>query len=377
MNAPLIPAGLFLVLVLGCGGTPGRECLEVPGNICPFAGSGKAGVGAEGEPASQTELFQPMDAAVGPGGEVFVVDWNNHRVRAVDAGGVIRTVIGTGRIGDGLDGPATSVDLYQPTDLAFDAEGRALLAAWRNHQVMRLSKDGELTTVAGSGKRGFEGDGALATLAKLDLPSSVAVGPDGALFVADQGNRRVRRVGPDGRITTVAGTGDPGFGGDGGPATQAQLDSPAGQSASPSGKLAVGGDGVLYLADSGNHRVRRVGPDGLVTTVAGTGEAAFGGDGGPATQAALSRPTDVALAPDGSLYVADTDNSCIRRIGPDAVITTAAGVCGQAGDEGDGGPATSARLQRPFGIHVDPEGRLFIADTFNHRIRVVVPAASR
>ena len=190
------------------------------------------------------------------------------------------------------------------------------------------------------------GDGGPATQATTHRPQGIAVGPDGSLYIADSYNHRIRRVGPDGIITTVAGTDVPGFGGDGGPATQATLDYPQG--------IAVGPDGSLYIADSGNNRIRRVGPDGIITTVAGTdGSQGFGGDGGPATQARLAGPWGIAFGPDGSLYIADSGNQRIRRVGPDGIITTVAGT-GQSGFSGDGGPATQARL---IGPGESPSGR--------------------
>lgn len=364
---------IVLLLPSACG--PGPEnCTQTPGFICAIAGSGKPGLGAEREPALQTELFQPQDVAIHPEtGHVLVVDWNNHRIREVDAEGMIETIIGSGKIGDAIDGPAASVDLYRPTHVGFDPNGALILSAWQNHKVMRLNADGTLQTIAGNGKRSFAGDGGPATSAQLDLPVNTAFAQDGSFYISDQGNQRVRRVATNGTISTVVGTGEPGFSGDGGPATSAQIQGPAGQSASPSLKIALGPDGLLYIADSGNHRVRRVDAAGVITTIAGTGEPGFAGDGGPAVSAQLSRPTDLAFAADGALYVADTDNSCIRRIATDGIITTVAGRCGEPGYDGDDQPATQARLSRPFGIELGANGQLYIADTYNHRIRVVTP----
>jgi sugar lactone lactonase YvrE len=175
--------------------------------------------------------------------------------------------------------------------------------------VRQVGTNGEITTVAGTGTGGFSGDGGLATDARLSVPAGVAVDGAGTLYIADQENHRVRRVGTDGKITTVAGTGTGGFFGDGGPATRAQLLAPAG--------VAVDGAGTLYIADTGNHRVRQVGADGKITTVAGTGTDGFSGDGGPATRARLWAPAGVAVDSSGNVYIADERNRRVRRVGAD------------------------------------------------------------
>lgn len=379
-SSGLVGLALGVACVLAGCGNDAAHCLNQSGFICTIAGTGKAGLGAEREPAIQTELFLPQDVALRPGaggvggeGGVIVLDWNNHRVREIDGEGRIHTILGTGRIGDGVDGPALQTELNHPTHVAFDRDGRLVLSAWQNFKVMRLGDDGSLTTIAGTGKRGFAGDEGPATSAQLDLPANVAFAADGSMFIGDQGNQRVRRVDPQGVIHTVVGTGEAGYGGDDGPALDAKIQGPSGQTASPSLKIALDAEGNLYVADSGNHRVRKVDSSGVIRTIAGTGVAGYSGDGGPAVSAELSRPTDLAFGPDGSLFIADTDNSCIRRVDLNGIITTVAGRCGTPGYDGDDQPATRARLSRPFGIEVGADGTLYIADTYNHRIRVVVP----
>jgi len=289
-------------------------------------------------------------------------DGGRRSVQAIGSD-IITTVAGNGGAGfSGDGGPATSAALYYPYGVATSPDGSLYIAA-SNNRVRRVSPDGVITTVAGNGAAGFSGDGGPATSASLN-PYGVAVGPDGGLYIADCGNNRVRRVGPDGVITTAAGNGMAGFGGDGGPATQAALNCPW--------DVATGPDGSLYIADFNNNRVRRVGPDGVIATVAGKAGGSFGGfsgDGGPATQAELSRPASVALAPDGSLYIADTYNARIRRVGPDGIIATAAG---GGTSLGDGGPATSASLD-PYGVATSPDGSLYIADYNHNRVRRVGP----
>ncbi len=216
------------------------------------------------------------------------------------------------------------------------------------------------TRIAGNGTQGFGGDGGSATAAALDSESFPAVGPDGTLYIADSGNNRVRRVGTDGIITSVAGNGTQGFGGDGGPASNASLNNPQ--------DIAIGPDGSLYIADTGNNRVRRVRPDGTITTVAGNGTQGFSGDGGPATAAALNQPTSIAVGPDGSLYIAVSSGQFggdgrVRRVSPDGTITTVAGVGFGTGDgSGDGGPAPQAELGSIVSIACAPDGSLYIAD---------------
>src|SRR5664280_1427603 len=222
-------------------------------------------------------------------------------------------------------------------------------------------KPATITTVAGNGTAGFCGDGGPATQACLYGPGGLALDAAGNLYIADRDNNRVRRVAPDGTITTVAGNGTAGFCGDGGPATQACLVAPIG--------LAVDAAGNLYITDYNNNRVRRMAPDGTITTVAGNGTKGFCGDGGPATQACLNGPGGLAVDVAGNLYVADHNNSRVRRVAPDGTVTTVAGN-GTAGFCGDGGPATQACLNYPNGLFVDAAGNLYVAD-YNNRVRLV------
>jgi YD repeat-containing protein len=276
---------------------------------------------------------------------------------------VITTAVGTGAAGYGGDGgPAATATLNRPVEVAVGADGALFIADTSNNRIRRVGPDGIITTVAGTGVSGYSGDGGPATAAKL-WAHGVAVGADGALILNDPHNNRIRRVAPDGIITTVAGTGAYGYSGDGGPATAAALNMPNG--------VAVGADGALFIADTSNNRIRRVGPDGIITTVAGTGAYGYSGDGGPATAATLASPTKVAVGPDGALSIADRMNNRIRRVGPDGIITTVAGT-GAYGYSGDGGPATAATIGFTQ-IAVGAVGALFISDSSNNRIRVVRP----
>ncbi|MEX5712122.1 protein kinase [Parafrankia sp. FMc6] len=276
------------------------------------------------------------------------------------------TVAGTGEAafsGDG--GPAGSAALNGPFGMVADWAGNIYVADFDNNRVRRITADGTITTIAGTGEAGFSGDGGPATRAQLRQPAAVALDSAGNILIADTFNQRIRRVDPAGIITTVAGGDDRGPGGDGGPATEASLWYPGGVVADPTGNI--------YIADSGNNRIRRVGTDGIIQTVAGgDGEGAFG-DGGPAVDALLTFPISVAMDRPGRLYIADSGNNRIRRIGLDGVIETVAGT-GLPGYSGDGGPATRATLRSPRGVAVDARGAIFITDRTNRRIRRVDPS---
>jgi hypothetical protein len=275
----------------------------------------------------------------------------------------IFTVAGAteGFSGDG--GLATAAQFEDPTGVAVTADGGFLIADTNNHRVRRVSPDGTITTVAGT-TEGFSGDGGPASAAQLDAPLGVAAMADGGFVIADFLNHRVRRVSPSGTITTVAGS-TQGFSGDGGPATAAQLNGPI--------AVAAMADGGFVIADANNDRVRRVSPGGTITTVAGTTQG-FSGDGGPATAAQLNFPSGVAVAPDGGLLIADEQNHRVRRVSPSGTITTVAG--STQGFSGDGGPATAAQLRFPTEVAVTPDGGFVLADNSDHRVRRVSPSGT-
>lgn len=338
--------------------------------IRTVAGNGSAGYDGDGKDPLATAFYLPQDMTLGPDRLLYLVDWNNHRIRRI-RNGVVETIAGTGELGDAKDGDALYVQFNHPTNVAFDHHGRMLIAAWHNSLVKRLDfSTGQVENVAGTGARAFGGDGGPANEAALDLPSSVACDSKGNILVSDQANYRIRLIDPEGIIRTICGTSVPGYSGDGGPAIRAQLRAPRGQAAPPAGRIALDALDQIYIADSGNHVVRLIDTDGIIHTIAGTGEPGYSGDGGPATQAQLNTPSDVAVGADGSVYIADTMNHVVRRVRLDGVIETIAGT-GEQGFGGDGGPATGALLDRPYGVEVAPNGHVFIADTHNHRFRVV------
>jgi sugar lactone lactonase YvrE len=341
-----------------------RRVDPATGTITTFAGTGVAGSAGDGGPATAAQLNGPAGVVVASG-SLYIADFTGNRVRRVDlATGTITTFAGTGVAGSGGDGgPATSAQLNSPRGLAVDS-GNLYIADSVNNRVRKVDlATGTITTFAGTGVAGFSGDGGPATAAQLNGPAGVVVA-SGSLYIADFTGNRVRRVDlATGTITTFAGTGVAGFSGDGGPAAAAQLNTPR--------FLAVA-SGNLYITDSGNHRVRKVDlATGIITTFAGTGVAAFGGDGGPATAAQLNVPLGVA-ADAGNLYIADVLNNRIRRIDlATGTITTCAGSAA-GGFAGDGGPATAAELKVPYGVAVDPGNQyLYIADTGNNRVRRV------
>ena len=306
--------------------------------------------------------------AVDAAGNLFIAQQIGQRIRKVDAvTGIITTVAGTGLpafSGDG--GPAVSAELSFPTGVGVDSAGNLFIADTSNNRIRKVDVlTGIITTVAGNGTLGGGGDGSAALSAQLDTPAGVMVDSAGNLYIAERNGQRIRRVdGATGIITTVAGTGTAGFSGDGGPATAAQLAGPYG--------VAVDAAGNLFIADTNNHRIRKVdGVTGVITTLAGTGAAGFSGDGGSATSAELNSPYGVVVDSTGNLFIADADNDRIRKVDVlTGVITTVAG-SGTSGGGGDGGPATAEQLTAPYAVAADVAGNLFIADAEEHRVRKV------
>jgi RHS repeat-associated protein len=333
--------------------------------ITTVAGNGTAGFSGDGGLAAQASLNYPTDIAFAADDSFYIGNYANHRIRRVGTDGVITTVAGNGTAGFGGDGNlATEAVFNNPHDISVAADGSLYISDRGNNRIRRIDPKGIVSTVAGNGAKGFSGDGGMATEASLDSPVGIAVAADSSLYIVDYYNGRVRRVGLDGIITTVAGNGTKGFSGDGGPAIQAALNWPTG--------IAVAADGSLYIADRYNSRIRRVGPDGIITTIAGNGTAGFSGDGGQANKAMLYYPQRIVFGADNSLYFSDAANYRIRRIGWDGVISTVAGN-GAIVSSGDGGPATQASFNWPTGIAISANGSLYFSDYNNHRIRQISP----
>jgi len=346
-----------------------RAAHDVGWVMTTIAGTGTAGYGGDGGPATQAQLNGPNAVAVDAQGNVLVVDQSSNRVRRISPDGLITTLAGTGVAGfSGDGGPATQAQLNFTSHgggVAVDGQGAVYIADRGNERIRKVGADGVINTVAGTGVAGFSGDGGPLASAQFNAPFDVVVGRGGSLIITDWGNLRIRQVSPDGIVTTVAGTGVAGFSGDGGPATQAQLNYPT--------YTAVDAQGNLFIVDQNNHRIRRVSPGGVITTVAGTGTPGFSGDGGPATNAMLHYPATVVVDRDGSLFIVDEYNYRVRRVDPNGIITTVAGT-GTPGFSGDGGPATAAATGILYHIAVDGRGALVLGDYANQRVRRVAPA---
>ena len=337
--------------------------VDSTGTITTIAGTGEFGFSGDGGPAVEAELRNLYGVAVDSAGNVYIADTDNHRIRKVDSTGTITTIAGTGEFGfSGDGGPAVEAEFRRPHGVAVDSAGNLYIADIRNRRIRKIDSTGTITTIAGTGEFGFSGDGGPAAAARLTFPYGVAVDSAGNLYIADTGNRRIRKIDSTGTITTIAGTGEFGFSGDGGPAVEAELRNPYG--------VAVDSAGNVYIADPRNRRIRKVDSTGTITTIAGTGEFGFGGDGGPAAAARLTFPYGVAVDSAGNLYIADAGNRRIRKIDSTGTITTIAGT-GEFGFSGDGGPAVEAELRSPRGVAVDSVGNVYIADASNNGIRKV------
>ncbi len=355
------------------GAEPLEPCDVASGTMCTFAGTGFSALGKDGVPATESHLYLPQDLNFDADGTAYILDWNNHRIRYVDDSGMIYTLAGNGLIGDGPEGPGAYASFNHPTNLEFGPDGNLYLAAWHNSRVEAIDpQTADLWYVAGDGSRSYAGDGGDALVAKLNLPSSVSFASDGTLYVSDQANMRIRAVGSDGLINSVVGDGTAGFTGDGGPASAAEINADKGQQAAPGNRMVIRDD-VMYIADTQNQRIRRVILDTMIIdTFAGDGEVGSSGDGGPGTSARFFNPADVAVGVDGEVYVADTENSCVRMITADGtMVSTFAGTCGVPGNEGHNVAADASKIWKPYGVAVDPDGNVYIADTYNQVIRVV------
>jgi DNA-binding CsgD family transcriptional regulator/sugar lactone lactonase YvrE len=366
-------AAVLAASVLAVGAMVGLRLSQSPpatgATITTYAGNGVQGSTGDGGPATRAELAPPTAVATDGSGNLYITTGN--AIRKVSASG-ITVVAGSGIPGyEGDGGSATQAKfLFSPLGLpapgpegiTAGVDGSLYIADGGNNRIRKLDVNGTVSTVVGTGARGYGGDGGPAALAVLADPRGVAVDRLGNLFVADTGNDRIRKVDRSGVILTIAGTGHQGFSGDGSSATAADLNTPMG--------LAIDSEGNVYVADAGNDRVRRISPSGVIETVAGTGQGGFSGDGAAATAARLRFPVAVAIAPSGGLYIADSDNNRIRKVDLRNNISTVAGT-GESGYGGDGGPARSGKLERPFGVAIDSSGAVYIADSGNNRVRRV------
>jgi len=326
----------------------------VPTAISTVAGSGVRGWSGDGGPALGASLTRPSGIAVGPDGALYLID--GEHIRSI-RNGRIETIAGTGDPGYSGDGGSARLaeigmqlalgqfPYASAQGIAVDTLGVVYIADNLNNRVRRITRDGLITTVAGDGRAGFTGDGSQATLAEIDHPQGIAVDSLGAIYIADTGNSRIRKIDSAGVISTIAGP-------DG-------LDHPQG--------LSLDSTGNLYIADSQHHRVVESFHGGL-RVIAGSGEPGYSGDGGKATSAQLNLPLAVAVSQDGLVYIADSANHRVRRVDAEGRIDTVAGT-GAPGFSGDGGPAKKAQLDLPIGIAGGADGSVYIVDNLNNRIR--------
>jgi len=385
-------------------------CTNDVGSICTYAGTGVQGFNGDGLDRLQTDLYWVFDIEFTPSGRRIVLDWNNHKVREILPNDKLETIMGTNFVGDGppdlsdytfVGADPLEVNLNHPTDVQELPNGDLVVMCWHNHKirVLNTATPPRARVMVGSGA-GFAGDGGAATTptadglgvqakALINQPPHGVLDQNGNFFFIDQRNQRIRVMynfaqnRESSIIDTVVGVGPVngkgGFNGDG-IALNTQVNFPTGPNPEPSGGLAVDTSGplaVLYFSDTLNNRIRKVTfssadfKTGVVQTIAGTGDGAFGGDGDNAMNAQVNYPQDMELGPDGNLYFADTNNNRVRMIDlHTGIISTIAGT-GEKGYAGDGGPAALAQLDRPFGVAFDQNGDLYISDTFNSRIRKV------
>ncbi|HTB12766.1 MAG TPA: NHL repeat-containing protein [Bryobacteraceae bacterium] len=338
------------------------------GNIQTIAGLGPTAPGFAGDTqaAVAANLNGPLDVAVDSKSNVYIADTNNANVRMITAStGTINTVAGStavvsgavvlafGYMGDGAS--AILAELAGPAGVAIDSAGNIYIATYADNRIRKVDTKGNISTFAGNSGYGFAGDGGPVLNAQLASPRGISLDSSGNLYLADRWNNRIRKI-AGGTISTIAGNGQANFGGDGGAATSAQLSYPNG--------IAVDHTGNIYIADLLNNRVRMVTPTGTISTYAGNGIPGFGGDGGAATNAQLNQPSGLAIDSSGNLYIADSNNAVVRMVNTQGVISTVAGTGGVGGYSGDGGAATKATLLAPIGVAVDSSSNIYIADYY-------------
>jgi len=352
---------LFAFLFLTLGFTKAQIITTIAGDGFGVPTSG--GYSGDGGQATNAELFWPYSITL-KGGNIYIADTYNRCIRKISTTGVITTIAGGGSSGLGDGGQATAANLWNPSQVIFDGAGNMYVVDENHNRIRLVNTTGIISTIAGNGQVGFGGDGGPATAAKLHGPQYIALDATGNLYIADVVNNRIRKVNTAGIISTIAGTGAAGFSGDGGQATAAKLNGPDG--------VTFDTNGNLYIADYSNNRIRMVNTSGIINTIVGTGVAGFSGDGGPATAAQINGPNDgIVFDALGNFYIPDALNNRVRKVNTLGIINTIAGN-GTAGFSGDGGSALAAELNYPGGVALDSSlCNLYIADLYNNRVRMV------
>jgi len=349
---------IFFILIFCC------RPLVYAQVINTIAGNGSIGWLGDGIAATSSSLFYPTTAVVDASGNVYIADFNQSRVRMVNTSGIITTIAGIGVSGyNGDNIPATTAKLNEPNGVLPDGRGNIYIAEMNGNRIRKINSSGYIYTVAGTGSMSSAGDGGPATNAGVNRPTNLAMDGTGNLYIADWGNNKIRRIDPSGTITTICGTGTATYTGDNGPATAATINNPY--------SVSLDALGNLYFSDEHNYALRKINlGTNIITTIAGTGVAGFGGDGGPATNAQFNQP-DGIVADAGNLYIADYSNNRIRKVVLSTGIVTTVVGNGTGAFSGDGGPATSAEINGPSGITNDATGNFYISDFLNNRIRKV------
>ena len=331
--------------------------------ISTIAGNGTGSYSGDGGAATAAGINYPTHTAMDASGNLYFGDFDNYRIRKMNSAGTISTYAGNGTYGSGGDGgQATASSNTGPAGIALDAAGNLYFADYHNARIRKVATSGIITTIAGTGTAGFSGDGGPATAATINTPWGVTTDATGNIYFCDRYNHRIRKINSAGIITTIAGTGIVSFSGDGGPATAATLHEPV--------DLVFDQYGNLFFSDFLNNRIRKISTAGVISTIAGNGVAGYSGDGVAATASELNNPVGVGVDPSGNVYVGDYFNNRVRKINPSGIISTIAGT-GVAGYSGDGGQATAAQLNTPYGVAVCGTGNIYICDAFNYRIRMI------
>jgi sugar lactone lactonase YvrE len=338
--------------------------------ITTIAGNGKLAHSGDGGLAINAEIADPTGACVDNFGNIYFAEADtngNSYIRKINSSGIITTVAGGGTSGLGDGGPATLAQLIIVYNVNVDHNGNIYIPDYGFNRIRKVNSSGMITTIAGTGAIGYNGDGIPATAAQLHGPLGITIDNNKNIYICDGYNWRIRKIDTSGIISTIAGTGVAGYTGDNGPATLAQINTPL--------DIAVDSSGNVYIAD-GNNVVRKINPAGIITTFAGTGAVGFNGDGGPAIYAEFNSVSNVAVDDSGNVYIGDSGpNDRVRKVNKAGIITTIAGN-GIYGFSGDGGPATDAELYGPDGVAIDKNGNVYIADAANNRIRAIVSALS-